>query len=201
MILRVHALAESSRVNGPGCRAVLWLQGCQLGCPQCFNVSTHSMIAGFQMEVSAVTKWIHGLWDRNIVSGLTVSGGEPMEQASALALVLEVLHHTVPVLSIGLFSGYSEAELDRGLYRGLPDSAERKRDLWRRIQRQLDFAVLGRYDDRKPSSDPLVTSTNQVLRLYSDHYSLADFQPQSVEVSIDATGLTQITGFPVRGPL
>ena len=40
-----------------------------------------------------------------------------------------------------------------------------------------------------------------MLRLYSGRYSLADFEPQSIEISIDASGLTQITGFPVRGSL
>ena len=157
---------------------------------------------GLEMTtVTAVAGWICKLWNRDIMSGLTVSGGEPMEQALALTTALETLHGVVPALSIGLFSGYSEAELDRGLYRCPTESAEQNKRLWRRIRRQLDFAVLGRYNHQQPCSDPLITSRNQALRLYSDRYSLADFGPHDVEVSIDATGLTQITGFPVRGPL
>ena len=74
-----------------------------------------------------------------------------------------------------------------------------KRELWRRICQTLDFAVLGRYNRLAPSSDPLITSTNQRLRLYSSRYSLADFKRQLVEVTIDGHGLTQITGFPVGG--
>jgi anaerobic ribonucleoside-triphosphate reductase activating protein len=194
-------MLETSRVNGPGRRAVIWLQGCSLGCKKCWNPASHLSGGGFEMTVTAVVGWICELWTGDMMSGLTISGGEPMEQARALATALETLRDVVPALSIGLFSGYSEIELDRGLYQGATGSAEQNKRLWRRIRRQLDFAVLGRYNHQQPSSDPLITSRNQTLRLYSDRYSLADFGPQDVEISIDATGLTQITGFPVRGPL
>jgi anaerobic ribonucleoside-triphosphate reductase activating protein len=134
------------------------------------------------------------------VSGLTISGGEPLEQAPGLVQLVDGVRGQFPDLSIGLFSGYSETELDRGGYLCFPSTvAVEKRDLWRRIRRTLDFAVLGRYNRLAPSSDPLITSMNQRLRLYSSRYSLADFKQQLVEVTIDGHGLTQITGFPVSG--
>ncbi|NJO00209.1 MAG: 4Fe-4S cluster-binding domain-containing protein, partial [Anaerolineales bacterium] len=39
-LLRLHQFLPQSRVNGPGLRAVLWVQGCSLGCPGCFNPQT-----------------------------------------------------------------------------------------------------------------------------------------------------------------
>src|SRR5262245_1726110 len=83
--LRDHAVLETSRVNGPGRRAVIWLQGCSLGCKKCWNPATHLSEGGLEMTVTAVVGLICKLWDRDIMSGLTVSGGEPMEQALALA--------------------------------------------------------------------------------------------------------------------
>ncbi len=136
--------------------------------------------------------------NRNL--GPSISGGEPLEQAPGLVQLVEHMRGQIPDLSIGLFSGYSETELDRGSYRCFPSAiAVEKRELWHRIRRTLDFAVLGRYNALAPSSDPLITSSNQRLRLYSSRYSPADSQPQRVEVTIDGHGLTQITGFPVRG--
>jgi anaerobic ribonucleoside-triphosphate reductase activating protein len=44
--LQVHSFLESSSVNGPGQRAVIWLQGCSIGCPQCWNPTTHLRSAG-----------------------------------------------------------------------------------------------------------------------------------------------------------
>ena len=38
----IHAIEPRSRANGPGARFVVWLQGCTLGCPGCFNPATHA---------------------------------------------------------------------------------------------------------------------------------------------------------------
>jgi anaerobic ribonucleoside-triphosphate reductase activating protein len=185
MLLRVHALMESSTVNGPGARAVIWVQGCSLGCPGCWNPQTHARLQGFRLDVSEILEWFARVSCENRIEGLTISGGEPMEQAPAVLELLRRLREAHPEMTTGLFSGYTEPEL--------PGS------LWRAMQHHLDFAVLGRFNARRRSHDPLVTSTNQVLRLYTTRYSMADFAAQSVEVHIDDTGLTQITGFPVLG--
>lgn len=200
MRLRVHARMDISEVNGPGRRAVLWLQGCSLGCAGCWNPSSHTRSGGQEIDDAALVQWVHGLWDAQLVSGLTLSGGEPLEQPTGVAALLEVLRREIPPLSIGVFSGYSRAELDRGRFHvrsNLPK--ERLRDLWIRIQGCLDWAVLGRYNRLQPASDPLVSSRNQRLELYSARHSSAEFSPQMAEVTIDEQGVTQITGFPVLG--
>jgi len=108
-----------------------------------------------------------------------------MEQAPAVLELFRRLKAAHPGMTTGLFSGYTEREFPEAL--------------WRAMRRQLDFAVLGRYNARRRSHHPLVSSTNQLLRLYTARYSMADFAAQAVEVQIDDTGLTQITGFPVHG--
>jgi anaerobic ribonucleoside-triphosphate reductase activating protein len=185
MLLRVHALMECSTVNGPGARAVIWVQGCSLGCPGCWNPQTHSPLQGFRLDASKILEWFAKASRGNRIEGLTISGGEPMEQAPAVLDLLRRLKAAHPAMTTGLFSGYTEREL--------PES------LWPAIRGHLDFAELGRYNARRRSHDPLVTSTNQVLRLYTARYRMADFAAQSVEVHIDDTGLTQITGFPILG--
>jgi len=47
--LRVHSMLETSRVNGPGRRAVIWLQGCSLGCKKCWNPATHLSDGGLEI--------------------------------------------------------------------------------------------------------------------------------------------------------
>jgi len=37
----VHAIMPASRVNGPGLRCVVFVQGCNLGCSKCWNYYTH----------------------------------------------------------------------------------------------------------------------------------------------------------------
>ena len=38
----VHSVLPRSAANGPGERAVVWFQGCDLRCPGCWNESTHA---------------------------------------------------------------------------------------------------------------------------------------------------------------
>ncbi len=37
LLLNVAATMSRSRANGPGVRAVIWVQGCTIGCPGCYN--------------------------------------------------------------------------------------------------------------------------------------------------------------------
>jgi hypothetical protein len=46
---------------------------------------------------------------------------------------------------------------------------------------------------------PLRTSRNQVLRLFSQRYTPADFSEQLTEVSIKESGQAEVTGFPTLG--
>ena len=200
MRLRVHSRMESSEVNGPGRRAVIWLQGCSLRCPGCWNPNTHSSLAGSDFDVRGLVAWIESLYTVTGISGITISGGEPLEQAPGLAEFVERVRSQFPNFSIGLFSGYSEAELNRGAFRSFTGATDKEKSpLWQRVVQTLDFAVLGRYNASLPSENSMVTSKNQRLRVYSNRHSFADFAPQLVEVTVDDLGLTQITGFPVNG--
>lgn len=185
-------------MNGPGQRAVIWVQGCSLGCAGCWNVESHSSAGDHAVDVGVLVEWVRALWLANAVSGLTLSGGEPMEQAAELAAFLDAMHGRVPALSIGLFSGYAETELVQGRFHADSSlSGTERAALWQRIRGHLDFAVLGRYNQRQPSRQPLVTSRNQRLVLVSVRYTAGDFTAQCVEITIGAEGLTQVTGFPV----
>ena len=198
MTLRVHAQMESSQVNGPGRRAVIWVQGCSLGCAGCFNKRSHSTAGGREVKIPVLVDWLKSLWLAGAISGLTISGGEPMEQAAELSALLEAVRSGLPSLSIGLFSGYAESELVQGQFRADSSLSRVQRgDLWQRIRGHLDFAVLGRYNRLQPSDRPLATSRNQQLLLLSDRHPEGDFTAQSVEITIGAEGMTQITGFPV----
>ena len=37
----IHSMLPRSAVNGPGERAVVWFQGCDLHCRGCFNPASH----------------------------------------------------------------------------------------------------------------------------------------------------------------
>jgi anaerobic ribonucleoside-triphosphate reductase activating protein len=195
----VHAIMPASRANGPGLRCVVFVQGCNLDCPGCWNPQSHTFDGSDLAIGSILAEVLH--WRRqHALDGVTFSGGEPMQQADDLAELLQELRSTVPTLSFGIFTGYSEKELETGRYftrRGV--DRDWRQALWRAIRGQLDFAVMGRFNRLHPSDAPMRTSANQVLRLFSGRYSESDFGDQTVEITIAADGLTRTTGFPTLG--
>ncbi len=195
MLLRVHSKIDSSTVNGPGRRAVIWVQGCSLACPGCWNPATHSATRGRHFETSDLQSWLTELWRDGKISGLTLSGGEPLEQAAPIEALVTGLRKAIPSLSIGLFSGYTERELLTGRFRSEGLSSAQRAESWMNIRACLDFAVLGRFNERLPSNQPLVSSGNQKLLLVSSRHLLEDFDAQSIEFTIGSDGFTQITGF------
>jgi anaerobic ribonucleoside-triphosphate reductase activating protein len=101
MKFRLHALEPFSRANGPGLRAVVWFQGCTLGCPGCFNLATHDSQAGRHADTESLAAEILALGTR--IEGISISGGEPFQQPEALLDLLSRL--TNSHLSRLVFSG------------------------------------------------------------------------------------------------
>ncbi len=195
----VHAVIPASRANGPGLRSVVFAQGCNLNCPGCWNPRTHPF-SGCEWSVEAVLAELLECHGRHPVEGVTFSGGEPMQQARELDQLIHGLRSALPALGVGMFTGYTEEELDAGRYYTWQQAGvEQRRALWRSIRGGLDFAVMGRYDREQPCDAPMRTSANQELRLFSGRHAEADFGVQSVEITIAAGGLTRTTGFPVLG--
>ena len=80
--LRLHDFLPRSRANGPGLRAVIWVQGCSLGCPGCFNPGAQSLMGGHEVAVGHLRERL--LAFGGDMEGLTVSGGEPLQQMRPL---------------------------------------------------------------------------------------------------------------------
>jgi organic radical activating enzyme len=147
------------------------------------------------------------------VEGVTISGGEPMQQALDLYRLLCMLRAERPQWTRGMFSGYTASELMEGNYEcSIPSvrvwnrrtqkpeyfstPTANRAALWNhQIKDALDWAVFGRYDRNRHvyNGRPLCSSSNQFL--YNFTYRDQDFQTV-YEATINPDGLTQITGFP-----
>ena len=77
-----HSYETSSRYDGPGLRAVLFVSGCLLRCTYCHNPDTWHLKDGSYMPVVQVLKRLGSFAPAlvGVGGGLTVSGGEPMVQ-------------------------------------------------------------------------------------------------------------------------
>ena len=81
---KVHSIESFGTVDGPGIRFVLFLQGCHLQCKYCHNRDTWDINGGQYKSVDEIVEKINRYKNYIIPSGggVTVTGGEPLIQAS-----------------------------------------------------------------------------------------------------------------------
>ncbi len=158
--LNLHSIAYPVTALGPGQRLVLWVSGCSLNCKGCISPELRSSNSGKQIKLDTLIKHILGLSFQ--LDGISLSGGEPFEQAEALSLLLIALRAARPDWSVLAFSGYSLAFLAARLCRqdrGLKNSND--------LLAQLDILVDGPYLEHHSGEHPLIASSNQRLHYLS----------------------------------
>ena len=177
MILRVHNYVKSSSVNGPGKRFCLWVQGCNLNCPNCFNPQTHSLTSGTLYETIDISQLIISTSN---IEGVSISGGEPFLQSEALLELVKVIKRESN-LSILIFSGFAYDEL-------------KERRIAQAVLEKIDILVAGRYDDNLKIDDPILSSSNQKVHFLTNRYSLSDFATSNREIIITKEGNIVLSG-------
>jgi anaerobic ribonucleoside-triphosphate reductase activating protein len=177
--LRLHHFLPISLANGPGARAVIWVQGCTLDCPGCFNPETHDVDKGDLVPVPRLVQQILAMLAS--IEGITISGGEPLQQfEGVLALLQYVKRYTS--LSVVLFTGYSWMEVV-----ALPGASE--------LLGLIDVLVSGRYDQTQRTAFDLRGSANQAIHLLSSRYAMADLAcVPTTEVVIGSDGEVVLSG-------
>lgn len=182
-MLQVAGFVDDSRVNGPGRRVVVWVQGCTLGCPGCFNPGTHAG-PGEPTAVDALVARVLAARGPE-TTGVTFSGGEPFQQAEALAAVAARLRVAWPEGTRMAFSGYRLEEL-RGVG-GPPGAAA--------LLAELDWLVDGRFDARRPPRPPWRGSSNQRIWCLGRPLPEAELEG-AVELQVGPDGQVLLSGFP-----
>jgi anaerobic ribonucleoside-triphosphate reductase activating protein len=178
--LIVHRFLPFSRSNGPGMRAVLWLQGCKLGCPGCYNPETHSFTAGEHISVDNLVNMLTEVESR--VEGITISGGEPFHQIPALTDLLVHIRREKPRLSILVFSGFTYPELLR------TSGAEK-------VFQLIDVLIAGRYIQEQHLGAGLLGSANKTVHFFTPRYNSKDLaNVPEAEILLEADGSVILSG-------
>ena len=180
MILRLHSFLPLSRATGPGLRAAVWVQGCSLGCPGCFNRETHPNSGGELIAVADLAAEIGAL--RPGLEGITISGGEPLQQRPAVFELIRRLKKDT-ALSVILFTGFTWEEVSR------------VSDTGPEFLQGVDVLIAGRYDRSQRVARGMRGSANQTLHCLTDRYSLADLSAvPEAEIVIDRGGNVIFSG-------
>ncbi len=105
--LFVANMVPSCQTLGPGKRGIIWVSGCSHNCFGCIATSIQDIRSGISIGVEQMAEKILS-W--NDIEGVTFSGGEPFEQASALADLCDILKKQSQ-LTLMSYSGFTLAEL------------------------------------------------------------------------------------------
>ncbi|MFG2900917.1 4Fe-4S single cluster domain-containing protein [Streptomyces zaomyceticus] len=197
---------------GPGRRLGVWFQGCPLACAGCMSRHTWAAEGGREWSVGELLDlWRDAL--RDGAQGLTVSGGEPLEQAPALA---EFLAGAALLRDATEGAGESGARPERRadllVYTGY------EQDEWDpdrlRALRHADAVVAGRFRVAEPTTLVWRGSANQRLlprtelgrARYAPHQDRRATGP-TVQVVVEAgrnpgeAPAARLLGIPARGEL
>ena len=182
-LLNIANIKHRSQVNGPGLRSVVWVQGCTLKCPGCFNAHTHAHQAVKLVDPEELGQTLTEITD---TEGVTISGGEPFQQAAACAILAETLQKSDR--SVMVFTWYP--------YDHIENSTE---DQIKAFLNHIDLLVAGPFMQKLCCHEPLRASRNQQVIFRTDRLRQAVRHTPThtplAEMTADGDSLS-FTGFP-----
>ena len=181
--LNIMGYVDRSEVNGPGCRAVVWVQGCLRECPGCFNPDSWSFEPN---QLITIDELVERILNEPRNEGVTFSGGEPFWQAQALAEVArQVKARGLNVMS---FSGFTVEQLQA---KSAPEGSQD-------LLAQLDILVDGPYVESLAINDPTSPVSSKNQRVHVLNPALADritWASDQIEVHVLKDGSRIFTGY------
>lgn len=96
--------------NGLGCRATLWVAGCTHHCKGCQNAQTWDFKSGRPFTDVDKHKLMEVL-SKPYIKGLTLSGGDPMDNYDDILLLVKEIKQKLPQKDIWLYTGYTLEQL------------------------------------------------------------------------------------------
>lgn len=179
MKLRIFNIIKNTRVEGPGIRYCIWVQGCSRHCKGCQAVHTWSHSGGKLIEVKEI---IADIAAQKYIEGVTFLGGEPFEQPEALGIIAENVRKAG--LSVLCFTGALIEDL-------------RLNPINRKLLDNIDLLIDGEFViDKVDYSRPWCGSSNQRYHFLTNRYNDEIFAKykNKVEVNISKSGVIFMNG-------
>lgn len=184
-ILNIAAIAARTQALGPGTRAAIWVQGCPLKCPGCVAPEWIPFVLAMKLTPQEILERL----DLDTITGLTLSGGEPMEQAAGLA-ALARLARAERELDLICFTGYRYERL----VNNPPNSGVAA------LLAEVDVLIDGPFIQSLNDSKGLRGSSNQRIIHLTSKLREHDFESQTRNIEITITdGELAFIGIPTPG--
>lgn len=134
--MNIAGINYESINDGEGVRTVIYVSGCSHKCPNCHNPQTHDTNYGIEFTDRLQNEIIESIIKRPFISGITLSGGDPLHQnnISDVFNLIKKLKVKFPDKNIWIYTGYKIESILNDLLR-------------RKIIEMCDVVVDGRYID------------------------------------------------------
>lgn len=150
--MNVARILYPVRVLGPGKRVGIWVAGCSRGCKGCSNPELWERRPEYELSVGQLVSLIEKLAREHEIDGFTISGGEPVNQAGELCLLLERLSGISS--DVLIYTGYRIEEL-----RAMRDPNVD------RLLREISVLIDGEYREELNDGSFLRGSSNQRIHI------------------------------------
>ncbi len=181
--LNIMGYVDESEVNGPGSRAVIWVQGCKRSCGGCFNPESWSFEIN---QLESVDSLAEKILSKPGNKGVTFSGGEPFWQATELASLASKVKASG--LNVMAFTGFTLEKLQS---EQAPAGAKE-------LLEQLDILIDGPFIESLAinSPDSPVSSSNQRVRIFNPAFEdKISWASDQIEIHIFKDGSRLVTGY------
>lgn len=138
---------------GPGNRVGIWTQGCTKRCKGCMSGELQTFDQTKDIPVDLLSSIIVSEARRNKCRGITISGGDPLEQSEQLYFLLKGLRSFFT--DVLVYTGYTMDEINNS-------------DSLKRCLQYMDVLVDGRYIERENTGrSKIYGSNNQKIYFFN----------------------------------
>lgn len=149
MSVNILGIDFESIADGDGVRVVIFFSGCKHNCKGCHNPISHDFDAGTPFTTDMQDNIINYINNTPFISGVTLSGGDPMFLAEKITPFIKRLKAETREINIWVYSGFTFEEI-------------LKNKNMTALLRECDILVDGRFDiDQRDLTIPYRGSRNQ----------------------------------------
>jgi anaerobic ribonucleoside-triphosphate reductase activating protein len=144
---------------GPGKRLVIWTKGCSKRCKNCANPELWSIEGARNYSVKEIIQIIKNVLQSENITGITITGGDPLEQKDELLLLIEEI--SLFIDDILIYTGFTYDDIEKSW-------DERELQL---LQNNISVLIDGPYiEEQNIEAVVLRGSMNQKLYYFKPEY-------------------------------
>jgi anaerobic ribonucleoside-triphosphate reductase activating protein len=186
--LNIAALCPSTKALGPGKRFVIWVQGCCFQCANCGSPEWSKRKRAILITPHDLAKEILNVPG---LEGITISGGEPMLQATNLLKLVKIIRSERNLSAI-CYTGFTLKELKEKkdpeidallsevdvLIDGLYIDSLNDNKGWRGSSNQEVHFLSGFYENQR--AEFLTRRRDMEIHLFKSHYLMVGIHPKGM---------------------